>query len=62
VCVDGYTNSEVNIRWLSEERAVRGVDKMMLSQFRIANYKTSTYIEVEATGGMIEINIFWQIF
>lgn len=46
----GYTNSEVNICWKDERESVLGLEKVSLPQFRIVNYKTSTYLEETSTG------------
>lgn len=32
---DGYTNSEVNIRWKNKEASVLGLEKIHLPQFKI---------------------------
>ena len=47
---DGYTSDEVNICWKNSKTSVSGVDKVHLPQFKILDYKTSTYVEYLATG------------
>lgn len=47
---DGYTSDEVNIAWKNSKTSVTGVDKVHLPQFKILDYKTSTYVEYLATG------------
>lgn len=46
----GYTNREVNICWKDDRDSVLGIEKVNLPQFRIVNYKTSTYLEETSTG------------
>lgn len=46
----GYTNQEVKICWKNERRSVLGLEKISLPQFRIVNFKTSTYLETTSTG------------
>lgn len=46
----GYTNREVNICWKHDRESVLGIEKVNLPQFRIVNYKTSTYLEETSTG------------
>lgn len=48
--LDGYTSDEVNICWKNSKASVTGVNKVHLPQFRIVDYKTSTYVEYVATG------------
>jgi hypothetical protein len=50
---DGYTKTEVNIKWRNNKDSVYGVDKVHLPQFHIADYKTSTYIEETKTGLLV---------
>lgn len=54
--IDGYTNSEVNIFWKNHKQSVIGVEDIHLPQFRIVDYKTSTYIEELATGIIFRMN------
>ena len=54
-CTDGYTNSEVNIRWI--DNPVKGIDKLELPQFKVAQYRTNTYIEREATGAYVRLSL-----
>lgn len=53
----GYTNKEVNICWRNERRSVLGIEKVSLPQFRIVNYKTSTYLEETSTGHYTRLSL-----
>ncbi|CAF0984934.1 unnamed protein product [Brachionus calyciflorus] len=53
----GYTNKEVNICWKNSKESVKGVDKVHLPQFQILNYKTSTYLEQQATGHYTRLSL-----
>lgn len=46
----GYTNKEVNICWRNDRSSVLGIEKVSLPQFRIVDFKTSTYLEETSTG------------
>jgi gamma-aminobutyric acid receptor subunit beta len=46
----GYTKSELNIDWIKSIKSVTGIENVQLPQFKIADYKTSSYLEIVATG------------
>lgn len=54
---DGYTNKEVNICWKNSKASVVGIDQVHLPQFRIIDYKTSTYLEEQATGQYTRLSL-----
>ena len=58
----GYTRTEVNIFWKSGRSSVLGIEKVHLPQFKIADYKTSTYIEELDTGqyGRLSLSFLLQ--
>ncbi len=52
----------MNIDWKNSIHSVTGVENAQLPQFRIADYKTSSYIEVVATGqyGRLSLSFLLQ--
>jgi hypothetical protein len=47
----------VNIKWLNSRESVKGIEKLKLPQFNIADFKTSTYIERESTGAYVRLSL-----
>lgn len=59
---DGYTTSDVDMKWREGEDSIRGINEIEIPQFTIKGHDTQTANETTATGAFTRhfSHVFWD--